>query len=233
MSSRPGVYAGKGPREKVEIDMNDYFDEECAKKNVHYFTYDVENNLNKLMYLDLNSKQLKFQEIVLDLEFNLPSSHKSVTLPNGDIYLIGGTLANNSKSNIIFRYDPKTQKLVKEEKGMKDARSNFGCCLLRNYIYIMGGIGNHNEYLNTSERFNLKTKQWENVSPLNEPSASFCSTAFNNRFIFKFGGYREDKTQIQRIEKYDIMSNKWHIINPRVASSSSGIPQFLAHSSSA
>ena len=35
----------------------------------------------------------------------LPKFHSSIALPNGDIYLIGGTQQNHQKSNIIYKFD--------------------------------------------------------------------------------------------------------------------------------
>lgn len=110
---------------------------------------------------------------------------------------------------------------------MKEGRSSFGVCILRNCIYVIGGIGSNGQYLNSCERFNLKTKRWETISALNQASASFSCTSYNNRFIFKIGGKREDKTLLRTIEKYDVMQNKWYTVNIQTNT----IPQFLAHSS--
>ncbi|KAL4447040.1 hypothetical protein ABPG74_013892 [Tetrahymena malaccensis] len=219
--------AGKGPRETIEIHIADYFDESCKRKNLHFFIYDSDNKSCKLIYLDLNGNK-QFQIINIDVDFPLPAFHKSIALPDGEIYLIGGTKPDKTKSNAIYRYDATNKKLVKESEGMKEGRSSFGVCILRNCIYVIGGIGNNGQYLSSCERYNLKTKKWETVSQINQASASFSCTSFNNRFIYKFGGNREDKSLLRTIEKYDVMQNKWYIINIQ---NQNNVPQFLTNSS--
>lgn len=75
---------------------------------------------------------------------SIPSFHKTVTLSNGDVYLIGGTNADGSKSGAIYKHQSQLatggRVLVKESDEMSVSRSSFGVCFLRNCIYVVSGI---------------------------------------------------------------------------------------------
>lgn len=183
------------------------------------------------MVVDLKKKdQFKFEEIILQ-GTEVPSFHKSVVIPNGDIYLIGGTRKDGTKSGEILRYDNMSKSLVKEADEMKEARSSFGISFMRNNIYVIGGIGKNDKYLSSCERFNLKTKKWESLNSLNLACASFSCTPLNNRFIFKIGGCGQDRKLIHAIEKYDILLNKWILLSNAQVNPQTPLPPLLSNSS--
>lgn len=70
-------------------------------KYLHFF----QNDENMLHFLDLES-DVEFAAIQLNINFRVPEFHKSIAVPNGDLYLIGGSLPNNVlKSQKIYKYD--------------------------------------------------------------------------------------------------------------------------------
>ena len=76
-------------------------------KGLHFFLN--EDSVNRLYFFNLNTinqtVQTKFEITDLNLNISLPNFHKSVPVPNGDIYLIGGRLIDGEKSNDIYRFN--------------------------------------------------------------------------------------------------------------------------------
>ncbi len=74
------------------------------------------------------------------INFRIPEFHKSIAVPNGDLYLIGGSLPNNvMKSQKIYKYDFQKKTLV-FCTDLKFGRSSHSVCFNNKYIYVLGGI---------------------------------------------------------------------------------------------
>ena len=210
--------------DKFNITMGDTFDiNEKIKPFLHFF----QNNSKDLhlFYLqDLVKKnEVQFEKIQLDIEFNIPNFHKSVNLPNGDLYLVGGTIENleenNNKSPIIYKYNQKNQCLDIVGK-LNYPRSSHAICYSNGYIYVIGGITNNQVILEKCERYSIDKRDINEFCPLNNPVASTCVCSFFQDYLFKFGGicYNNEGESIlsQIIEKYDIIRDKWYILNVNV-----------------
>jgi hypothetical protein len=71
--------------------------------------------------------------------FKMPSFHKSISTPNGDLYLIGGSLpGTGTKSQKIYKYDFDNHTL-NYCTNLKYGRSSHALCFNNRYIYIVGG----------------------------------------------------------------------------------------------
>lgn len=68
------------------------FAKESKRKYLHFF----QNDDNYLHILDLNKPGAEFQTIRLEIGFKIPYFHKSISTPNGDLYLIGGSIPSTS-----------------------------------------------------------------------------------------------------------------------------------------
>lgn len=118
----------------------DYFEEQNSQKCLHYFCASPSDETSdSLMVKMLESTDESTIEVKLEIDFSLPSFHKSIATPDGSIYLIGGTRPDKGKSDVIYKFQNGT--LVEEADRMKEGRSSFGVCYLRNSIYVVGGIG--------------------------------------------------------------------------------------------
>ena len=114
------------------------FKEAAPRKFLHFF----QNDENILHYLDLEESE-SFQAINLNINFNIPDFHKSIATPNGDIYVIGGSLGDNGlKSQKIYKYDFTNSTLV-YCASLKYGRSSHSVCFNSRFIYIMGGFLNN------------------------------------------------------------------------------------------
>lgn len=76
----------------------------------------------------------------MNINFKIPDFHKSIATPNGDLFLVGGNLADNGiKSQKIYKYDFLNNSLV-YCASLKYGRSSHSVCFNNKYIYVMGGI---------------------------------------------------------------------------------------------
>jgi hypothetical protein len=76
------------------------FSNNSPRRYLHFFQHDE----NKLHYLDLDDGE-NFQEIALNVNFKLPDYHKSISVSNGDLFLLGGADSGGKKSSSIFKVD--------------------------------------------------------------------------------------------------------------------------------
>lgn len=133
-SSRSG---SKGIKKNI-IGMNT-FKESSPHKYLHFFLKDE----NILQYLDLEQGDTSFSSISIDITFKVPEFHKSIAIPNGDLYLLGGSIATNGlKSQKIYKYDFEHNTLA-YCTSMKYGRSSHSVCFNSKYIYILGGFLNN------------------------------------------------------------------------------------------
>lgn len=150
------------------------------------------------------------------MNFKIPRWHRSIALPNGDIYLIGGVVVsmNNQErtSNEAYKYDFEKNTL-KQIEPMKLPRSGHGIAYMNEKIYCIGGYTNENICSKRCEKYNVSTNKWEEIANLNFEANNACVCSFQNRFLFKFGGKLAEKELNNYIEKYCPTENIWGIIH--------------------
>ena len=189
--------------------MSDYF-ENTNTKYLHFF----QNHENRLHYLDIDRISTNynpiFQSVQLDINFNIPPFHKSITTSKGHIYLIGGSDSDNSRKKLktTYQFDFKKNVLL-QKNNMIVPRSSFAICCMNNAIYVVGGLTNNSIFTNSCERYDISNDKWIITAPCNFDVLAPCITAFNNRYIFKFGGNSLENKYDTFIEKYDSEANSW------------------------
>jgi hypothetical protein len=125
------------------------FSNNSPRRYLHFFQHDE----NKLHYLDLDEGN-DFQEISLNINFKLPDYHKSISVSNGDLFVVGGADAGGKKSTSIFKMDFEGCGLVLCNK-LKYGRSSHSICFNNKYIYVLGGFLNDQSPTNRCERYDI------------------------------------------------------------------------------
>lgn len=98
----------------------------------------------------------------MSIPFLIPLFFSSVVTPQGDIYLLGGSVSQPAqKKPDIYCYEHINRQLIKCGK-MVTARSSFSTCVVYPYIYSFGGLANDGMTRNT-ERFHILTSQSESL----------------------------------------------------------------------
>ncbi|KAL4480469.1 hypothetical protein ABPG74_020985 [Tetrahymena malaccensis] len=230
--------------EIFQVTANDYFDKKSLRKFLHFF----QNDDNKLHYIDLteldnydlketakssnpsnlSSKRVAgvdqiYNIVTIDLKisFRIPSFHKSIATPIGELFLTGGTIPDGqmNKSGWIYQYDWSSQSLI-QLSSMNHPRSSHGIAYLAGKIYVVGGYEHKHVMTKRCERFNLLTKKWEMISNLNYAATSLSLCSFNGRYLFKFGGIGEgydNHLLSPYIERYDQLTDSWEVIDPKLS----------------
>ncbi|KRX01533.1 hypothetical protein PPERSA_01436 [Pseudocohnilembus persalinus] len=203
---------------QLEVNLKDYFLPDCQRKYLHFFVQ--EEDCTKLYYCDVEQDKTRYQEIKLGPDQFAPDFHKSIILPNGDIYLIGGTSLSGQKSNQISKFDWNSKELVPVAE-MKYPRSSHALAYLNEKIYIIGGYTTNadkkSSLTKSVEEFDISTKRVRQVASLNQGVVSAAATGFNGKYLFKFGGMTEQRQMSAVIEKYDPQFDTWSVIDPRIS----------------
>ena len=202
--------------QSFSITMNDYFEPKCPHKVLHFFPFEDKN----LFLIDLerikNYNESRFEPIPLEIDFRIPNFHKSIITPQGDIFLTGGSISDNSgrKSNGNFIFDWSALTL-RGLPNMINGRSSHAMCYLNGIIYVVGGFLNGQTFTTKCEKYNIQGKNWKQIANLNYNSVACSVTSYNQKYLFKFGGLIDGLLINNYIERYDINHDNWIVIEPR------------------
>ena len=200
--------------DRIKIHHNDYFDHDCKRNYLHFFEEQTKN-LYLLNIEDYSNHIKNFSMIEMDIDFVVPDYHRSLALPNGDIFLLGGemTLMEYKPTiNLVFSYDFNKKTLVKK-CSMIYERNSFGVLYMNDYIYVFGGFDKNDDPTTMCEKYSLLFDEWSPIAEITEGVTDCCVTKFNNETIYLFGGLKENNEINQTISQYDVNNNKWTHIN--------------------
>ncbi|KAM3131222.1 hypothetical protein pb186bvf_016680 [Paramecium bursaria] len=172
-------------------------------KILHFFQADSSN----LWIYDLVVQQWKLIQLQ-NPQFIVPQYSKSIQTPDGQIYLIGGSIPNNKKSGIIHQYQFNNQ-LLKEVGQLQFQRSSHSLVFYQNEILVIGGIGNNSKVLSFCEAFDITTEKLRRIANLNTPVATPAVCNFDN-YVLKACGTEQNQSINNQ---YEIYANQiWSII---------------------
>lgn len=196
--------------------MADYFDPKCPHKVLHFFPFEDK----KLFLLDLErvrgQNECSFEAVQLEIDFRVPNFHKSVITPQGEIFVTGGSISDNSgrKSNGNFLFDWSANTL-RGLPNMINGRSSHAMCYSNGVIYVIGGFLNGQTFTTKCERYNIQARNWKPIANLNYNAVACSVAGFNQKYLFKFGGLIDGLLINNYIERYDIAHDSWIVIEPR------------------
>ena len=196
--------------EEIKISRNDYFDKECKRNYLHYFE-EQSKNLHLLNIEDYSNHIKSFSTIEMDIDFLVPDYHRSISTPNGDIYLIGGEMTLSEfkpTTNSVFTYDFNKKTLIRK-CPMISERNSFGVIFLCGFIYVFGGFDKDDEPTTKCERYSILLDEWSPIADIPNGITDCCVAKFNCDSVFLFGGLKENNEINQNVIKYDVDINKW------------------------
>ena len=197
-----------------KIYRNDYFERNSKRNYLHFFEENTKN-LYLLNIEDYSNHIKTFSAIQMDIDFEIPDYHRSIALPNGEIYLIGGEmnlLEEKPTINSVFSYDFIKKTLI-SKSSMKFARNSFGIVFLCDFIYVFGGFDKSDNSSRKCERYSILLDEWFFISDIKEGLTDCCVAKFNHEFIYLFGGLKENNEINKEIAKYDPENDQWIQIN--------------------
>jgi len=103
--------------------------------------------------------------VELDIAFKIPSFSRSIILPNGHIYIMGGEEPEYFSRKEVYVYDPTSneRKLV-AKSPMIHKKFDFTLCYLNGYIFVMCGKDSSSEVVDTCEKYNVAENQWQMIA---------------------------------------------------------------------
>ena len=97
--------------------------------------------------------------VPLDIQFKIPSFHRTIATERGEIFVIGGTNPETLKrSRDIYKCDYAAATLRKVAE-LIIPRSSHSILCHEGTIYISGGMTNNDETLKKCEAFNPRTDE--------------------------------------------------------------------------
>ena len=200
----------------MRFDAPNYFLEHSSSQLLCFF----QENSKKFHFLELNSLErhdikYKFQEKDLFIDFRIPLYHRSIAIPSGEIFMIGGIDPSNKTHaiNKVYQLDLKTSSLL-PKMSMGQARYSHSVCFAMKYIFTVGGVFEINEgYLNNFEKYDVDFGEWIPLTPSHIKSMGSSLCNFNDHFIYKFGGKIDNSGFSNSFERYDILKNVWSLFN--------------------
>ncbi|KRX03576.1 hypothetical protein PPERSA_04128 [Pseudocohnilembus persalinus] len=199
--------------EDFEINVQDYFEKDCNKSFLHFF----QHKSKIFHFVNLEDLKMglppKFYQINLNINFNIPRWHKSISLPDGQVVITGGVSCEikDKKLNNCYQLDFTNRKLL-PIPSMILARSGHSLVYFQEEIYAIGGFSEQMIFTSRCEKFSFSENKWVEIAELNQRANNPTVCSFNNKYIFKFGGKFDDNKLNQFVEKYDPKINKWQII---------------------
>jgi len=215
-------------KEQFPVTSSDYFEPGSSRKFLHFF----QNHENRFHYINLNglsrNSRPNFESIELNIDFRIPPFHKSIAIPNGDIYLIGGSDDQDAsrKLSTSYLFDWSSHSLI-PRANLSVPRSSFAICYMNKHIYVAGGLTNNSTFTRKCERYDIVSNRWVSIADLNYDVLAPCMTSFNDRYIFKFGGYNQGNYLEPLVEKYDPARNVWMICRVKIELPSTIKPEYF------
>ena len=165
---------------------------------------------------ELKNNIVKEYKLEMNIDFKIPRWHRSIALPSGTIYLMGGVVAfgasQEATSNLAYVYDYEANTLNPIE-SMLVPRSGHGMAYMNERIYCIGGYTDENVSSVKCEKYNVLTNNWEEIADLNYEANNACVCSFQNRLLYKFGGKQGEKELNNYIERYCPTENIWEIVH--------------------
>ena len=178
-----------------------------------------------LHWFEWGKKKLNIYDIVtntthaieLDITFKIPSFSRSIIIPNGEIYLLGGEEPEYFSRREVYMLDIKLpEKKLLQKASMLHKKFDFTLCFLKGYIYVICGKDSSSEVVDTCERYNVCENTWENIASVKKKRYAASAVGFTNNRVYLFGGRSDfNNYMVAEIEEYNVEINEWTIIQIR------------------
>ena len=178
-----------------------------------------------LHWFEWGKKKLNIYDIVtntthtieLDITFKIPSFSRSIIIPNGEIYLLGGEEPEYFSRREVYMLDIKLpEKKLIQKASMLHKKFDFTLCFLKGYIYVICGKDSSSEVVDTCERYNVSENTWENIASVKKKRYAASAVGFTNNRVYLFGGRSDfNNYMVAEIEEYNVEINEWTIIQIR------------------
>ena len=153
--------------------------------------------------------------IDLDIHFKIPSFSRSIMLPSGLIFLLGGEEPEYISRKEAYMYDTTANDRKLHPKApMVHKKFDFTLAYLNGHIYVLCGKDSTSEVVDTCEKYSIEENSWGAVAPVRKKRYAASALGFTNNKIYLFGGRSDyNNMMVNDIEEYCALKNEWNIIN--------------------
>jgi hypothetical protein len=152
--------------------------------------------------------------------------HASVAV-NGGVYIFGGKDIVDEISDIVMRFDIKTEKWYTINTKLINPRFEHSAIAINNDVYLVGGM-TLSSYAVTVQIFNIENNRWRYGKDFPDERKATAVTRFGNK-IYVCGGirqfYRRNKptrtAESKDLYSYDSVTDSWLKISRMVQYASS------------
>lgn len=157
------------------------------------------------------------QSLELDINFKIPSFSRSIIIPNGEIYLLGGEEPEYFSRREVYMLDIRQpEKKLIQKASMLHKKFDFTLCFLKGFIYVICGKDSSSEVVDTCERYNVAENTWENIASVKKKRYAASAVGFTNNKVYLFGGRSDfNNYMVGEIEEYSVENNEWNILQIR------------------
>jgi len=180
-------------------------------KYLHWFEW----GKKKLNLYDIVSNTTHIIE--LDIHYKIPSFSRSIMLPNGLIFLIGGEEPEYVSRKEVYMYDTvANDRKLHIKAPMIHKKFDFTLAHLNGYIYVICGKDSSSEVVDTCERYSVEENVWTSIAPVKKRRYAASAVGISNNKIYLFGGRSDyNNSMVHEIEEYCSIKNDWTILNVR------------------
>jgi hypothetical protein len=174
---------------------------EWGKKKLN--VYDIVANVTRIIELDIHNK--------------IPSFSRSIMLPNGLIFLVGGEEPEYVSRKEVYMYDTiANDRKLHSRAPMLHKKFDFTLAHLNGYIYVICGKDSTSEVVDTCERYSVEENVWTQVACVKKKRYAASAVGISNNKVYLFGGRSDyNNSMVHEIEEYCSILNEWSIINVR------------------
>lgn len=153
--------------------------------------------------------------IDLDIHFKIPSFSRSIMLPNGLIFLMGGEEPEYVSRKEVYMFDTTANDRKLHLKApMVHKKFDFTLAYLNGHIYVICGKDSSSEVVDTCEKYSVEENQWSMIAPVRKKRYAASALGFSNNKIYLFGGRSDyNNMMVNEIEEYCAFRNEWTILN--------------------
>jgi hypothetical protein len=210
--------------EDFAVAVQNYYIPNFNKPFLHYFHPNSKDLflLNLPLYNSISTPEdCIFHKVSLDIPFNIPSNHTSVSTPDGRLFLNGG----KGSLDKLYEMNFEERKLV-PKRSMKQKRWDHAICYSKGFIFVFGGADRDENYKLTKkcDKYDIVLDNWTEIASFSSEASDFSVCSFNDKYIYKFGGWNSI-SYINVIERYDIEFDHWSIVNPPLKPLLGGFPE--------
>ena len=183
-------------------------------KYLHWFEWD-KRDLHLFDVVNYSHRVLK-----LGVYFKIPPFSRSIIIPDGRIFLMGGEDADNGAKREVYYFNINSMasdNTLHSRANMPHKKYDFSICHLKGFIYAICGKGHDLEVVDTCDRYDVAKDTWTSLARVHKKryAASAVSAAEIDK-IYLFGGRSSQNNQMaEEIEEYSVETNVWTIIQLR------------------